>query len=195
MNSKNCNPDGGSARELLLIAKRDEIRAETLNGQNLARDGRNEGHMIGEEALAFAAAFEAEHREMRQLVVALRDAINHRNRPWSREVAREAVEAVEAMRVHLHHHFAQEEAGGYLEQALAMAPRFHDEAQTLLAQHAAMLHYIDEVAETAKSSVDDAELWSQVKLQVKDLLRKLVAHESAENRIVQQAFNVGTEAE
>lgn len=150
--------------------------------------------MVGEEALAFAAAFEAEHREMRQLVHALRDAVN-RNRPWSREVASHAVKAVEAMRAHLRHHFAQEEAGGYLEQALAMAPRFSDEAQVLLAQHASMLQLVDEVAQVARNAVEDAELWPQLKLQVKDLLRKLTAHESAENRIVQQAFNVGIEAE
>jgi hypothetical protein len=150
--------------------------------------------MVGEEALAFAAAFEAEHREMRQLVHALRDAVN-RNRPWSREVAREAVHAVEAMQTHLRHHFAQEEAGGYLEQALAMAPRFNDEAQVLLAQHASMLKLIDQVDQVAQGAIEDAELWPQVKLQVKELLRKLLAHESAENRIVQQAFNVGIEAE
>lgn len=150
--------------------------------------------MVGQEALAFAAAFEAEHREMRQLVHRLRDAVN-RNRSWSREVAREAVRAVEAMRTHLRHHFAQEEEGGYLEQALAMAPRFSDEAQVLLAQHASMLKRIDEVAEVARGAVEDAELWPQLKLQVKDLLRNLIAHESAENRIVQQAFNVGIEVE
>jgi hypothetical protein len=150
--------------------------------------------MVGEEALAFAAAFEAEHREMRRLVRGLREAVN-RNRPWSREVAQGALRAVEAMRVHLHHHFAQEEAGGYLEQALAMAPRFNDEAQVLLAQHGAMLRYVDEVVEVAQGAVEDAELWPQLKLQVKNLLRQLVAHESAENRIVQQAFNVGIEVE
>lgn len=150
--------------------------------------------MIGEEAMAFAKAFAAEHREMRQLVVALRDAVN-RNRPWSREAARESVKAAEAMRVYLHHHFAQEEEGGYLEQALAMAPRFSAEAQALLAQHALMLEYIDRVVEAAKGAVEDAELWPQLRLQVKGLLRKLSDHEGAENRIVQQAFNVGIEVE
>lgn len=150
--------------------------------------------MVGEEALAFAKAFAAEHREMRQLVAALRDAVN-RNRPWSREVAREAVQAAEAMREHLHHHFAQEEEGGYLEQALAMAPRFSEEAQVLLAQHALMLEFIDRVVEGAKGAVEDCELWPQLRLQVKDLLRKLSAHEGAENRIVQQAFNAGIEVE
>lgn len=150
--------------------------------------------MVGEEALAFAAAFEAEHREMRQRVTALRNAVN-RNRAWSRETAREAVEAVEAMRTHLHHHFAQEEAGGYLEQALVMAPRFSDEAQVLLAQHPVMLNHIDQVADVAQGALEDAELWPQLRLQVKDLLFKLAAHEGAENRIVQQAFNVGIETE
>ena len=150
--------------------------------------------MVGEEAVAFAKAFAAEHREMRHLVAALRDAVN-RNRPWSREAAREAVKAAEAMRVHLHHHFAQEEEGGYLEQALAMAPRFNDEAQVLLGQHATMLQLIDRVVEATKGALEDAELWPQLRLQVKDLLRKLTAHEAAENRIVQQAFNVGVEVE
>lgn len=150
--------------------------------------------MVGEEAMAFAKAFAAEHREMRQLVAELRDAVN-RNRHWSREVAREAVKAAEAMRVHLHHHFAQEEQGGYLEEALVMAPRFSEEAQVLLGQHAVMLEHIDRVVEETKGAVEDAELWPQVRLQVNDLLRKLAAHEGAENRIVQEALNVGIEVE
>lgn len=150
--------------------------------------------MVGGEALAFAAAFEAEHREMRQLVGTLRAAVN-RTRPWSPEAARQAAAAVDVMRTHLHHHFAQEEEGGYLEQALAMAPRFSDEAKTLLAQHPLMLKRVGEVAETAQAALEDAELWPQLRLQVKDLLYQLAAHEGAENRIVQQAFNVGIETE
>lgn len=150
--------------------------------------------MIDQEYLAFATAFSAQHREMRRLVQKLRHVLNH-ERPWSRELAKKAVAAIEALVVHLNEHFAQEEEGGYLEQALAVAPRFSDEAKDLLAQHGMMLQQIGETLQTAKRSVEDPAAWTALRTETRELLRNLVAHETAENKIVQQALNTGIETE
>ena len=105
--------------------------------------------MIEQEYLAFAAAFQAEHREMRRLVQVLRHALGKPG-GWSRESAEAAFEAFEALEAHLKEHFAQEEEGGYLEQALAVAPRYSDEAKHLLKQHGLMTRQVAHAVETAK---------------------------------------------
>lgn len=150
--------------------------------------------MIEQEYLAFAAAFQAEHRELRRLVQVLRHALGKEG-GWSRELAREALEAFEALKTHLTEHFAQEEEGGYLEQALAVAPRYSDEAKLLLTQHALMTEQVAHVVETAQRALDDANAWTALKAEARELLQKLVEHETAENQIVQQALNTGIEAE
>lgn len=150
--------------------------------------------MIEQEYLAFAAAFQAQHREMRRLVRALRHALGN-DGAWSREAARETLEALEALKEHLKEHFAQEEEGGYLEQALAVAPRYHDEANRLLAQHGLMSKQVAHVVETARRAADDAEAWEPLIAEIRELLKALVEHETAENKIVQQALNSGIEAE
>lgn len=150
--------------------------------------------MIDQEYLAFAAAFQAEHRELRRLLQALRHALA-KDRVWSQELAQEAFGIVEALDTHLHGHFSKEEEGGYLEQALAVAPRFSDEAQRLLAQHAVMLAEVKRVLETARRAISVQEAWLQLQAEARELMQKLVEHETAENQIVQQALNSGIEAE
>jgi hypothetical protein len=159
-----------------------------------ARNEQVRCNMIDQEYLAFAAAFEAEHREMRQLVQALRHVLGQ-ERPWSRELAHEAAGAIEALCTHLKEHFAQEEEGGYLEQALAVAPRFSDEAKSLLQQHGLMLKKVGQVLETAKRAEETPAAWMPLRMETKDLLQQLVMHEGAENKIVQQALNSGIETE
>ncbi|HEV7225273.1 MAG TPA: hemerythrin domain-containing protein [Pirellulales bacterium] len=150
--------------------------------------------MIEDEYLAFVAAFQTEHRELQQLVQALKRPFGA-DRPWSRELASEAARVIDKLEIHLRQHFAQEEEGGYLEQALAVAPRFHDDAESLLRQHGSMLQQIDQVVAAAKGALVDENLWRRLQVQVKELLRNLIAHETAENQIVQQALNTGIEAD
>jgi hemerythrin-like domain-containing protein len=151
--------------------------------------------MIEQEYLAFAAAFQAEHREMRRLVQVLRHALGKEEGGWTRESAHEALEAFEALKAHLKEHFAQEEEGGYLEQALAVAPRYSDEAKLLLKQHGLMTRQVAHAVETAKRALDEPGAWATLETEARELLQKLVEHETAENRIVQKALNTGIEAE
>ncbi|HVX63432.1 MAG TPA: hemerythrin domain-containing protein [Pirellulales bacterium] len=150
--------------------------------------------MIEQEYLAFAAAFQAEHREMRRLVQVLRHAMGKEG-GWSKESAQEALKAFEALKAHLKEHFAQEEEGGYLEQALAVAPRYSDEAKLLLKQHGLMTRQVAHAVETARRAVDEPGAWAALAAETRELLQKLVEHETAENRIVQKALNTGIEAE
>lgn len=144
-----------------------------------------------DEHEAFITAFQAEHREMGNLVQTLRRVFDDAQ-PWSREVLSEGAEALAGLVKHLRHHFEQEEEGGYLEEALLAAPRFSHEAGVLLAQHAVMMSQAKQTLESARTADSEA-TWSELKAEVRSLIAALIAHESAENRIVRQAFNTGSD--
>jgi hypothetical protein len=139
---------------------------------------------------AFITAFGAEHHELRRLVHLLHEAIGD-ERPWSPEAAKAAVDVLAELATHLDHHFAQEENGGYLEEALTLAPRFTSQAAELLRQHPAILEKVGVLRKTANLSLRQSDAWMRLRSEVTDLIRDLIAHERAENQIVQQAFNTG----
>lgn len=143
--------------------------------------------MFNEHA-AFIAAFQAEHREMAGLVQTLRRVFDDAQ-AWSPEALNEGTEALAALTKHLRHHFEQEEEGGYLEEALSAAPRFSQEAAILVAQHPVMLQQADHALESARST-DGAAAWGRLKNDVKALIAAMIAHETAENKIVRQALNM-----
>lgn len=141
---------------------------------------------------AFITAFGAEHREMRRHIANLQHAL-HDDQPWSLASAREVHEALIALKKHLHHHFAQEEAGGYMEEALLLAPHLTSEAGRLLRQHPAMTTGMNRVLDKSADALTDAGVWNELRQMVSELVHDLVAHEAAENRLVQRAFNTGVE--
>ncbi len=148
--------------------------------------------MTDEIYQAYVTAFGAEHHELRRLVHALDQALR-KERPWSRGAATKAVELLAELHAHLEHHFAQEEEGGYLEEALTLAPRFSTEAAELLRQHPQMLDKMRLVRKTADRAVRERAAWPQLKQELHELIKGLTAHEGSENKIVQQAFNTGLE--
>jgi hemerythrin len=139
---------------------------------------------------AFISAFGAEHHELQRLVHALGEAVREKV-SWNREAAIEVTDLLAELRCHLEHHFAQEEAGGYLEEALTLAPRFSAEAAELLRQHPQMLDKTVSVCKAADRAVNEPAVWAPLKRELTELIKALVAHESAENQIVQRAFNTG----
>jgi hypothetical protein len=141
---------------------------------------------------AFVAAFGAEHQELRRLVQSLHETLGG-ERPWSREASAESARILGALLAHLKRHFAQEEAGGYLEEALALAPRFTNDAARLLRQHPQLLEATRQTCKTAERAGGEPAVWPQLKDELQSLLKDLMGHEGAENRIVQAAFNTGVE--
>jgi len=94
----------------------------------------------------------------------------------------------------LRRHFTEEEAGGCLEEAVSRCPSAASQADALEAQHATLLARIERIAgrlvagtprENAESENEDFNWFA------KDLL----AHEAAENQIMQRAFGVTVNGE
>lgn len=115
-------------------------------------------------------------------------------RQWCEEVAQggrprfgEMGSRTRMLRRRLTKHFAQEERGGYLAQALAAAPQFTLEARTLREQHRQLLDELDQLADGLAASEPPFEGWQDARRRLDETLGRLREHEAAETRIVQAA--------
>jgi hypothetical protein len=86
-------------------------------------------------------------------------------------------------------HFAQEEIGGYMEEALSRAPRFGAQVTALLKQHTELAQDVHDLLARAEAGRDNPGIWKKLHADVQVLLKKLSAHEAGENRIIEAAFN------
>lgn len=91
------------------------------------------------------------------------------------------------LRDHLRGHFAQEEQGGYMEEALSRAPRFSALAAELERQHPLLLGEATQLAQLA--GVAPASELTRLLTRAQEFCAALARHEGAEARILQSAFN------
>ena len=84
-------------------------------------------------------------------------------------------------------HFSLEEQGGYLADELLIAPRLGAMADRLVKQHAALKERIRRIHELAEAPPPqpDGRTFTRA---VRDFARQLHEHETAENRLIQEAY-------
>lgn len=93
------------------------------------------------------------------------------------------------LRQQLKAHYAEEESGGCLEEAVTRCPSLSGETKAIVAEHPVLDRMLEQlVAQTRKPAVSTAD----VQRDYRTFAEKLHAHEAAENRLLQMAF--GTEA-
>lgn len=88
----------------------------------------------------------------------------------------------------IHAHFALEERGGYLHEALAEAPRFSRKALDLERQHRRLSEASRELVELSSEAEDSHEGWKRVCELFEMFAVDLRAHEEAENEIASSAL-------
>jgi len=91
-------------------------------------------------------------------------------------------------------HFALEEKGGYLAEALQAAPRFSRRAERLQKQHRGFGDRIESILEEANLAATSSKSWRRVDGHFRQFSTALMAHEQAENDILESAFldDIGT---
>jgi hypothetical protein len=105
---------------------------------------------------------------------------------------RQLFTALSALRDQLAMHFALEEAYGYFEDAIDVAPRLSMKADRLRGEHDALYNDICEMVDQAERLLHrelPASRVGQVVRRFGDFLETFQEHESAENHLIQQAFN------
>jgi len=85
-------------------------------------------------------------------------------------------------------HFEYEEAGGYLAEALAMAPRLTRRAQRLRGEHADFSAKLAALASRAREAGESPASWKTLAAGVRKFTYELRHHELEENTLIHDAF-------
>ncbi|MDX1961586.1 MAG: hemerythrin domain-containing protein [Pirellulales bacterium] len=102
----------------------------------------------------------------------------------------EFVRELELLEEELRGHFAREEAGGYLEEAVTRRPVLNQESERLIHEHQALLAEMVALRKTVGSAMLNATIWPEAWARFHTLCRNLCEHESNENKLIQRGYNV-----
>jgi len=143
-----------------------------------------------ETHLLLKSHVDADHRElMRELRDLQRALESAAKNGWPARQAEGILNLFWNLVAKLQRHFQQEEEGGYLEEALALAPHLSSEASVLEQQHAPLLARLAEL-QSRVARLDNSSSWEQVLRDFSLLAEAIRAHEHQENKLLATAFNV-----
>jgi iron-sulfur cluster repair protein YtfE (RIC family) len=129
----------------------------------------------------------AEHRDLFNLMSSVRSALASKESTPDRHAV--LLSLLHQLRDHLHNHFAQEEEGGFLEEAVTRMPRLSAAVRSILRQHPDLLAELDRVIGVLESATVPAESWSQASDAFEVFSAHMAAHERSENAVVQEGYN------
>jgi hypothetical protein len=130
----------------------------------------------------------AEHRDLFHLLLAVRSALAATGSPTA-DPRSDVLDSMHHLRDHLADHFAQEEQGGFLEEAVARIPRLSAAVQSILGQHPLLLANLDRVIEDLEASPADSVAWVRANRDFEAFSARMTAHERSENTVVQSGYN------
>ena len=132
----------------------------------------------------------AEHRRLHGMLHRARSAIVQSGGPDRDASLADIVQDLHRIRGELAHHFADEESGGCLDEAVCRCPRLSAEAKRIEAEHPELLLEIDRLIAQALDGDQSVANRIAIERGFDHLCGQLCAHEAAENRILSQAFGV-----
>ncbi len=139
----------------------------------------------------------AEHRRLHKLLRQMRAAIAGSIGPDEHPSFAEVGRILARLRQELAQHFAEEEGGGCMDEAVSRCPRLAPEVKRIEAEHAEILTDIDRLKDEAALPPTPANQMA-VQREFDRLYERLQAHERAENAILAQGFGMvvnGTDEE
>lgn len=124
-----------------------------------------------------------EHNLLEQLLVNIRAELDRE--PASRKqivpLLSELADLAEA-------HFAHEEEGGFMQEAIARAPRLAVRAEAIRREHEHLLEAVQKLHILASSGVESDGWWNTVRTDFTAFADRMFVHEAKEKAIVQEAF-------
>jgi hypothetical protein len=132
----------------------------------------------------------ADHANLRQTLQEM-DAAIDRQAMGAAAIADRVAEAADRVLAQ----FRQEEDGGHLGQAVDAAPHLAVQAHGLLDEHEDLAARLNELRRHAAAAIGSAEWWKKLGELFEQFLVRFEAHEEAENRLLQMAYNEDIAAE
>jgi hypothetical protein len=154
---------------------------------------------------AFLREIKDDNRQLQELLAMLRDLTS--NRVVLRSHRQRVIGLLEDLRDQLALHFALEEAYGYFEEAIDVAPHISEATDRLRAEHAILFESIRTIAEAAKqwyaqrvahrytigyasgNGATRALSFHDIAIQFQHFSDQLLQHEQNENALILEAFD------
>jgi hypothetical protein len=133
----------------------------------------------------------AEHRRLDHMVCSTLSALPSWEEADSTSWPPRVIAGLSAIRAELAQHFAEEEAGGCLEEAVARCPALSTDVRRAQAEHQQLLEVLDELVHDCRNLEKPTrrEVLA-LEQELRALVHKLRLHEGEETRIMQRAFAV-----
>jgi len=131
------------------------------------------------------------HTVLRQMRAAITQSLGSAEQPSFAEVT----QILDRLRQELEHHFAQEEGGGCLDEAVSRCPRLAGEAKRIEAEHPMLLADVSRLSEEAKTLPPSPENQTVIQDEFDKLCQRLRTHEKAENVLLAQGFGMTVNGE
>lgn len=132
----------------------------------------------------------AEHRRLHQMLRQMRAAILGSVQPDAAPSFAEVARVLARLHDELEHHFAQEEGGGCLDEAVSLCPRLAAEAKRIEAEHPAIMAEVTRLIDLAKTLQPTARNQMTIQHGFDRLYQWLRSHEKAENELLAQGFGM-----
>ncbi len=139
--------------------------------------------------LAFAELMKTEHDDLFRTIDQVKAAL-HSDSFQRHSVSDKFVQLSELIESHFRH----EEAGGYMQEAVARAPHLRKRAAKLQEQHVELQEEIDKLQLLVHSGVESASWLERIITDFECFAMRLREHEDNEARLIQEAYNqnIGT---
>jgi hypothetical protein len=140
-----------------------------------------------DEFRAYATHLRSEHRRLDERLRRVEQRWRAGRPHWA-QFAPEAAGDLAELRTELARHFEEEEDGGCLEQAVSQLPTLAPEVGRLEHEHSQLLCTIDRLIERLRRPKTASEPMDEVDEEFRGVVKRLRAHEAAENRILKESF-------
>jgi iron-sulfur cluster repair protein YtfE (RIC family) len=141
-----------------------------------------------EECRPYIDHLRAEHRRLHAMLIRARSAVQQMNGPDRDANLPDVAKILEQVRGELTQHFAEEEQGGCLEEAVSRCPRLSPDANRIEAEHVELLAELNRLIAEAKDGPENVATRVAVERDFDELCKQLHAHEAAENALLREAF-------
>jgi hypothetical protein len=133
----------------------------------------------------------AEHRRLHVMLRLVRAAVLQRGGPDRDATTEDVVRLLVRIREELARHFAEEEAGGCLEEAACRCPSLSAQVRTIQGEHITLLAEVDRLIERA-ATCEKPDARHEFETDFAKLCERLHAHEAAENDVLRRGFGSNT---
>jgi hypothetical protein len=133
----------------------------------------------------------AEHRRLHFLQRQMRTAVGGSVGPDEQPSFAGVVQALVRLREELTRHFAEEEGGGCLDEAVSRCPSLSGDEQRITDEHPQLLAALDRLIEQARTQPPTHQTQLAIEREFDRICEQLRQHEQAENALLSRAFGVG----